>query len=77
MVDNNYDPNEQVVILRQHMQEILSAITWGHGYFSAQDLQDAYKDGRQGAKPSKITINFARARGHLEGYMGYDELPEG
>ena len=74
-----YDPNAQIPVLRQHLQEMLAALSWAHSHFTALDLADAYRAGRQQSTPSKITSQLARAFNHAEGYL-YDgtdsnELP--
>jgi hypothetical protein len=73
-LNEGYDPNEGVVVLRQHLQEILAALSWAHSHFSALDLADAYRQGRQAPAPSKITTLLARAYNHAEGYV-YDGDP--
>lgn len=70
-LNEGYDPTEGIVVLRQHCQEILAALSWAHSYFSALDLADAYREGRQVPTSSKATLQMAKAFNHLEGYL-YD-----
>jgi hypothetical protein len=77
-LNDGYDPNEGVVILRQHLQEILAALSWAHHYFEAVELSEAYREGKQTPKASKITIAIARAYNHAEGYLndGIESITE-
>lgn len=62
--------NDQVVVLRQHLEEMYTAIARAHSYFSALDLADAYRLGNTNSS-SKIANILARAYNHAEGYL-YD-----
>jgi hypothetical protein len=74
-LNEGYEPTEVIGVTRQHLQEILAALSWAHHYFEAQELAEAYKEGRQTPKPSKITTTIARAYNHAEGYI-YDGTKE-
>lgn len=72
----DYDPTEIVPVMRQHLQEILAALNWCHGYFSAHDLADGYRQGKQTPAPSPITRRIAQAYNHAEGYVHDDVSPQ-
>lgn len=75
LVSNEYDPNGQVLVMRQHLQEILAALSWAHTHFYALDLSEAARQGRAEARPSKATTLIQRAYNHTEGYLVDESTP--
>ena len=70
-----YDPTEIVPVMRQHIQDVLAALSWSYTYFSALDLADGSRQGVQSPTPSKVTRQIAKAYNTMEGYVTDEQLP--
>ncbi len=62
-------PTNRVVVLREHLQEIYSAVDWARTYHYAQDLSESARKGKSDSQQSRLTMNLDRAHQRLEGYL--------
>lgn len=63
------NPTDRIPVLREHLQEIFSAVDWARTHAYALDLADSAKKGISDNQQSRLTANLSRAHQHLAGYL--------
>lgn len=64
------DPTEYIPVMRHHLHEVVLALTQARDKQAAEDLADAYRDGRSVWHESRIQTTLARSAYRIEGYLG-------
>lgn len=70
------DPTDQVVILRDHLEEWEALMQRVHGHLVALDLADGYRDGKVDPQFTKLTRMASQTCNRMKGYLDADATEE-
>lgn len=63
------DDHDVIGVLRQHLEEIYSALSNARSLQECNDLADALRHGRTAPTASWLTKELTRSIRHIEGYL--------
>ena len=66
----NWDPTEYIPVMRHHLHKALLAVGNAYGKSAAEDLANAYRDGKPTWATSRLSGQLAAATQQLEEYLG-------
>jgi len=66
----NWDPTEYIPVMRHHLHKALLAVANAYGKSAAEDLANAYRDGKPTWATSKLSDQLEAVTQQLEGYLG-------